>query len=347
MNTILSIGSTFAYIGYILIALALLLLMIMIHESGHYFAGKLLKFKINEFSVGFGKALFSKQLKRGEKFSLRLIPLGGYCAFEGEDEGKETPGSFNSEAPWKRLIVLFMGAFFNFLSACIVAVAALMIAGTGVRTVTEVTPDFEYNQEFRVGDKILAVGDTTVSAVFSANYLFNTYDVDEEIPVTVLRDGKKENITVKFTPVEENGKVTYYIGVTTSPDKLSFGKSLISAVPYCSRIAWDCLTILGQLFTGKLGLSTVSGPISTIGQIAQVTAISPISLVLLFVLIGVNLATFNLLPFPSLDGARMVFVLIEWIRGKPINRKIEGYINSVGLILLLTFVVIVDLMHLF
>ena len=115
-SSLLSIGSAFLQIGYVLLAIVILLFMITIHELGHYTAGKILKFKINEFSVGFGKTLFSKTKKNGEVFSIRLIPLGGYCAFEGEDTANENSDSFNAQAPWKRLIVLFSGAFFNFLS---------------------------------------------------------------------------------------------------------------------------------------------------------------------------------------------------------------------------------------
>ena len=102
---------------YILLAIVILLLMVMIHETGHYVAGKILKFNIEEFSIGFGPAIFSKKMKSGETFSLRWIPLGGYCAFKGEDEdGNEEEGAFNTFAPWKRLIVLFSGAFLNFVS---------------------------------------------------------------------------------------------------------------------------------------------------------------------------------------------------------------------------------------
>ena len=110
------------YVLYIAMALLILMLMVTIHEFGHYIAGKLFKFKINEFSIGFGKAIYSKQLKNGEVFSIRLVPLGGYCAFEGEDEDETKAASekcFNNEAWWKRLIVLFNGAFFNIVSAVI------------------------------------------------------------------------------------------------------------------------------------------------------------------------------------------------------------------------------------
>ena len=129
-NLLLSVSSIATSILYILLAIVVLLFMIMIYELGHYTAGNLLKFKINEFSIGFGKAIYSKTKKNGEKFSIRIFPLGGYCAFEGEDEDKPGEvGAFNSQKPWKRLIVLFMGAFFNFLSAIIFAVIFLMAFG--------------------------------------------------------------------------------------------------------------------------------------------------------------------------------------------------------------------------
>ena len=126
MNYLLSISSVLSYGWYILVAILALLLMVMIHEFGHYIAGKMLGFKINEFSVGFGPKIFQKKKKNGEVFSLRTIPLGGYCAFDGEDEKSDSPTAFNNQKAWKRLIVLFMGAFFNFLSAIIFSSASFI-----------------------------------------------------------------------------------------------------------------------------------------------------------------------------------------------------------------------------
>ena len=130
MTNLLSVSSILKYSGYILLAIVVLLFMVMIHELGHYVAGKILKFKINEFSVGFGPKLLQKTKKNGEKITLRALPLGGYCAFEGEDEeGNETPEAFNNQKPWKRLIVLFSGAFFNFLSGIIFSFILLFANG--------------------------------------------------------------------------------------------------------------------------------------------------------------------------------------------------------------------------
>ena len=130
MSSLLSISTIFGYIGYIIIAILVLLLMVLIHELGHYIAGKILKFKINEFSVGFGPKIFQKKKKNGELISLRAFPLGGYCAFEGETEDSiDNPEAFNNQKPWKRLIVLFCGAFFNFLSAIIFSFILLVANG--------------------------------------------------------------------------------------------------------------------------------------------------------------------------------------------------------------------------
>ena len=257
MTNILSVSSNLAYIGYICVAILILLLMVTIHEFGHYIAGKMLKFKINEFAVGFGPKLIQKTKKNGEKFTLRLIPLGGYCAFEGENEdGTEKPESFNNQKPWKRLIVLFFGAFFNFLSAIIFSFIFLLVA-------------------------------------------------------------------YKFT----------------------FWNALIKCIPFTLDMAWQILVVLGQLLTGKLSIKALGGPVTTIGTIASYTQTNWLYLLLFLPFISVNLAVFNLLPIPALDGFQMIFVLIEWIRKKPVKRSVVNTINNVGLIVLLCFVVLVDILQ--
>ena len=142
-------------IGLVL-ALAVLLLMVLIHELGHYTFGKIFKFKINEFSIGFGKAIYSKTKANGEKFSIRVVPLGGYCAFEGEDEAtNDSEGAFNNQAPWKRLLVLLGGVLFNFISAVLFSILLTTMIGTGVPKVGTVNgPNSEY---IKTGDEIIAI----------------------------------------------------------------------------------------------------------------------------------------------------------------------------------------------
>ena len=429
-NMLLSVSSVLSTVLYIGLAIVVLLFMIMIHELGHYTAGKLLKFKINEFSIGFGKAIISKTKKNGEKFSLRMIPLGGYCAFEGEDDDKpDSPDAFNNQKPWKRLIVLFMGAFFNFLSAIIFAVVFLMAYGYSdrVQIASVNVPEYVQSQSLpwlQEGDVVHAVNGKETNFIYDEYFssLITDYNVGEEFTVSVYRNGEdidlticknwfncaytgetqaeklysldgtdsnfnyriwkdgdvikvahKDTINNTFT-ADENGfvtvkfitngvetKQTFYveenaldgsidistskIGVTTQPYRYGFFEAIGRSFYFCFGWAWKILLILGQLITGSIPINQMGGTVTTVVTIAQVTQSNISSLLLLIPLISINLAVFNLLPFPALDGARMVFVLIEWIRRKPINRKVEGNIHFIGMIALLAFVLIVDILH--
>ncbi len=404
---------------YILLAIVVLLLMVMIHELGHYTAGKLLKFKINEFSVGFGKKLWQKTNKAGEKISLRLIPLGGYCAFEGEDEdGKDNPQAFNNQKPWKRLIVLFMGAFFNLLAGIIFSVIFLTFYGYAdrIQVVSANRNPYGTAQEwFMEGDIITGVNGEKTSFVYDKYFrsMIVNFEDTEYFDVNIIRDGKKmvikanveynelkyivdgngrkifstlSNPTQKdyiytLTPTDDgkyvlnatndvsvvyksdqNGvfiigdtrlKVTddgnvfsiAQVGLTTKYYRYSFGEALLHAIPFTFGWAWKVLLILWGLICGKVSILGMTGPVGTITTIASATQASFANFFLLLPLISANLAVFNWLPIPALDGARMVFVLYEWIFRKPVNRKVEAYIHSIGMMILFAFVIVVDLLH--
>ena len=190
---------------YLLLAILILMFMIMIHELGHYLAGKLLKFKIEEFSIGFGKALFSKTMKSGEVFSIRLIPLGGYCAFKGEDEdGNEEPDCFNSYACWKRIIVLISGALFNFVSGILFTFVLLLVVGTGTAKITKIYDNSINKNKIFTSDIILevdGVAPTFLNGGISG--LMNSKDVGEDIVLTINRDGEIKDITVQKYETEQ------------------------------------------------------------------------------------------------------------------------------------------------
>lgn len=426
--------------------------MVTIHEFGHYTAGKLLGFKINEFSIGFGKALFSKKKKSGEIFSIRLVPLGGYCAFEGEEENSDNPQAFMKQKPWKRLIVLFSGAFFNFISAIIFTVILLCATGYDVPEVYSVVPVVKIEQSaLLLDDTITKVNDkqleNNILASNLATYLGDNladFVVNEDgynAQVTFKRNDTEQTISIKFyantnqslkqndvvysinnekisfvtdsyfsslvsknaltsdkltIQIKRNGKVddiecpyleygipyatyknkttekivsykTYnalsdeqkqeyvengfayakMLGVTTTPYRFNFGEALLYSVPYTFGFAFKVLQSLGMLITGQLGLSAVGGPITTITTMATYTQTNFSTFFVLLPLISANLAVFNWLPFPALDGSKMVFTIIEMIRRKPINQKVENTIHTVGLIILFALVIIADVYHLF
>lgn len=384
MQQILSLASTFKYIGYILIAILVLLFMVLIHELGHYIAGKMLKFKINEFSVGFGPKLFQRKNKSDELISLRLIPLGGYCAFEGEtEEKKDNPQAFSNQKPWKRLIVLFFGAFFNFISGILFSFILLVSSGydlVQVKNVSATSINYGILQKNDVilgidGNKIDFVKDDYFATLIT-DYLEDNHDkyqgditlevnkftekdktyylVSQPIKFNIKRNGKKMTVSGHVNEVfNEKGEFSGWTLTTTYEEnskefdvktyKYGFWEALGEAIPFSFKWAWKVLVIFGQLITGQLAITSVGGPVTTVKMIANFTQQN--MLTLLLPVIAINLAVFNLLPIPALDGFQMVFVTIEWIRKKPIKQEIINIINNVGLIVLFAFVILVDILQ--
>lgn len=388
----------FQVLGGILLAILALMFMVVIHESGHYLVGKLFKFKINEFSIGFGKALFKRKMKSGEYFSIRLIPFGGYCAFEGEDEENSDPRAFNNQKPWKRLLVLVAGATFNLISAVLIISLTFTFYGD-ILPVAEVNagyvaPDTAFEQT----DIILSIDGENFS-FFNGNFN-HTYSDGEHTAVVRRLDenGKRYETTVKFGG-KEYGFISrsslelyaYYLHTNGQTavgfENFEFGedfesvsltdlernyesvKSIIergNCITYqfyrvkfnffegCARGFLSTFRLVGLvittfigLFTGGTPLSDVGGPITLISMIGESATVNPASLLYLICLISANLGVFNLLPIPSLDGSRMVFVTLEWLRGKPISQKVEGLVHFIGLVFLFGFAILVDVLRLF
>ncbi len=334
------------YVGYIVLAICILLLMITIHELGHYTAGKIFKFKIDEFSIGFGKAIYKKTKKNGEVFSIRILPLGGYCAFAGEDDAETKEGDFNSKPPWQRLIVQFSGVLFNFLSAILFTIILLVSFGYDIPKITQIDTN-GVNAHLHTGDVITEIDGVKIDFVGGDTFnVLLTQNLDnEQVPIVVIRDGEEIDTYLNIQTVSKDGQTYFNLGITVAPTPQSLWTAIARAVPMTIEMAWQVLKFLFMLITGQVSLSGVTGPISTITTIASYTEESIANLFIFLPFIAVNLAVFNILPIPSLDGARMVFTTIEWIRRKPINRDLEAKIHFWGLMVLLAFVIFIDLLH--
>lgn len=350
----------FITVGYIILALVILLLMVLIHELGHYIAGRKLGFKIKEFAIGFGKAIWSTTNKRGEKISLRIFPLGGYCAFEGEEDEDDVvkPDSFQAQKPWKRIIVYVAGPMFNILSAFIFAFVLLISFGYDIPRITYVDSTDTNVQALEVGDVVYEIGGTEIDFVKgnTFNSLIGQYELGDDIVMTIERNGERMEVIVQFTQkideettlpaVDSEGNPVYLLAINLTSNPYSFMETLLKFIPFTFSLAWLILKGLVMTFTFQIPLNSLSGPIGAIGIIAQQTQANISNLFLLLPLISVNLGVFNLLPIPALDGAHIVFTTVEWIRRKPINRTVEAYIHFFGLIALLAFVIILDILHL-
>lgn len=371
---LLSVSSVFSTIGYIIVALLTLMVMIVIHEFGHYIVGKLLKFKINEFSVGFGPPIFRFMMKSGEYFSIRPIPLGGFCAFEGEDEDSSVPGSFNSQAPWKRILVLLAGVTFNIISAFLIMGIVFSTYGYSLPKVAGFyeSEDTNYVQNLEEGDIIIKLDNKNI-------YSFTSYNIDtilskadsDVVEALVYRDGEEITITVQKSvfkapkysedSYDENGllkedavpsEYESYTGLGIQAQatlyKFNFFEGLWRGIVYCGQIIVFLFQTIGGLFTKKTAIQgTLGGPITTVSIIANTVSLTGFRGVLtLLGMMSANVAIFNILPLPALDGSKVIFVLIEWIRGKPINRKVEGIISTVGLFLLFGMTILFDILNL-
>ncbi len=426
-------GEGFTYIGYVIVALLALMLMIVVHELGHYTAGRLLGFKIDEFAIGFGPAIFKRKIKKtGVLFTIRPFPIGGFCSFHGEDEdgalldekgekvkdenGKtvKDPDAFNNQKPWKRLIVLFAGAFMNFISAIVIITIYFAAYGQPLPSVVGVYPNANSENVFQAGDVILNINGKQINIISDEDIINAFSKVGDSAKFKVLRNGKRISVNASkfyYSPFEEgdfithlNGKelahpvpytqldtlegadtdkaitltlaaydadgkisstsnvtvqkganpddaegyYSYGFGITRSlartklPFFLAFGRSF----SFCFFIVFKILASLGALITGKLGAEAAGGTLTTIGVMAKVSSLGFDSFLYVVAVISANLAVMNLLPFPALDGSRMLFTLIEMIFRKPVPRKVEAVIHTVGLILLIVLTVFLDIFHL-
>ena len=374
---LLSVSSVAGAIGSVLLAILILLLMITVHEFGHYVAGRALGFKIDEFAIGFGPALIKRRKRNGEVFSLRAVPLGGYCAFAGEDGSSDAPpdcnpaagvrGTFTSKPPWQRIVVLLSGALMNYITAVVMIVASFLIFGQMVVRIDGVT----YPEGFSAADSFVA-GDVIIEAEGGGVYLTTDlmqalagkkegegarFTVDRggsltEITVTLRRDCDFENssgVSVLWealgvdTRVGEDG-VSYW-QVSTVSRTFPFFESVGRSFAYSFRIAGTIFRVLGELLTGQIGLNAVGGPVTTIKLTSQLASQSVQGFLEIAAYIGVNLAVFNLLPIPALDGSKVVFCIIEWIFRRPVPRKVEAAIHAAGFVLILGFAVLVDVLQ--
>lgn len=331
----------------ILVAILAFLIIIMIHEFGHFIFAKILGVKVNEYAIGFGPVLLKWQGKE-TKYSLRLVPFGGFCAMEGEDDESDNPRGFCNKKPWRRLIIILAGAFFNIILGFIIVFISLLpndLLGT-----TQVA-GFVNNENFtsvsndyglKVNDKILKVNGRSIYSTIDLGYAFSGVE-NGSLDMVVMRDGKKVILNdVKFKTKEDSGINFVVIDFMVYGNKNTF-LNLISQTAKetfsYSRIVWFSLV---DMVRGKYGISQVSGPVGVTAAISSAVSSGGIANLLpIMALITINLGIFNLLPIPSLDGSRALFILIEMITKKPVPRKYEAVIHGVGLVLLLIFLVFI------
>ena len=337
-------------IFYILLAILIFGFLIFIHELGHFLTAKLCGVRVNEFAINMGPRLFG--WKRGEtQYSFRLIPIGGYCAMEGEDEDTGDPRCFVNAAWWKRLIILCAGSFMNLLTGFLVMV--ILYASVFAMQTTEIT-GFDSGSAF--SEQGLQVGDQLWSINGRRTYMRDDFDLLDgrfdptDVKLVVVRDGEKlsfEHFKMEKRKFDDGqGGETLRYGIYLGKfETRSFGSVTRFAAYQCvdfARMVWYGLS---DLFSGRAGLKDMGGVVGVVdvmvqsGEAARTVSDGILNVLYLGAFIAVNLAVMNMLPIPALDGGRVLFLLINTVftavTGRKVNPKYEGYIHAGAMILLL------------
>lgn len=309
----------------------------MVHELGHFTFAKLFKVKVNEFSMGMGPKLFSRQ--KGEtQYSWRLFPIGGYVSMEGEDEESEDERAFNKKPCWQRIVIVVAGALVNIFLGLILVAITLGISDnlSGTNYIHSFRVDTQQVAEYnglKSQDKVIKVDGRRVLYYTDVMYLLSR--TDGKADFVVERDGEK----LELDDVQINESQIIILGVDKSLGTM-FADTFKQSASIC-RMVWLSLF---DMVTGKYSINDVSGPVGVVDFVSDAAQESVktsdyTGLLTMMSLITINIGIFNLLPLPALDGGRLFFLFIELIRRKPINQKYEAWVHGAGMVLLLLFMV--------
>jgi len=342
---------------YVLIGILLLGILIAVHEFGHFIAARISGIEVMEFAIGMGPRICGWTGKSGTKFSLRAIPLGGFCAFYGEDDidgkTKDDPRAYSKQNVWKRLFTVAMGPMMNFVLAFLVALVFFFCLGELLPTTTvdSLMPGYPAQEAGLLpGDQIIAVNG--VSMADSAS-IISALSGGQPAEVTIRREGDLATTTIPLTPKWNEEDQRYLIGIYFAQARYrhSFATSVRVAWENCVRAGTAVFDALGGIFTDPEIRDSVSGPVGAVAVVSQAVQQDGLDAFLsLLMLISVNLGVMNLLPIPGLDGSRIVFHLIEALRGKPIKPEREAMVHFIGMIFLfglMIFFTFKDVMRIF
>ncbi|MDO4744968.1 MAG: RIP metalloprotease RseP [Bacillota bacterium] len=318
-------------------AVIIFCLLIFVHEFGHFITAKMCGIKVNEFAIGMGPAFFKRQ--KGETlYSLRAFPIGGFCAMEGEDEDSEDERAFNNQPAWQRAIVLAAGSLMNLLTAVILMIIIAFYMGQATTTIDIVQDDSPaYEAGIMAGDEILAINEIEIKQWEDLQAIVGGHE-NEALDVRVLRDGAEQVITVIPQYDEESGRSLMGVSPVMAHNGIASIKTGVENTWEMTVMMYD---LIGQLFTGDVSAKELSGPVGIVYVVNDSAKMGLIYVVYLAALLSLNLAVINLLPFPALDGGRLLFLVIRKITGKRVTDEMEGKIHFIGIMLLLLLMVYV------
>lgn len=304
--------------------------IIFFHEFGHFITAKLSGVLVHEFSLGMGPKIIKRKGKE-TTYSIGVFPIGGYVKMEGEDEESDHKKSFSSKSPFKRFLIIFAGPFMNFILALLIFFFLFLFIGSPTTTVKEILPGLPAEtSDLKVGDRIISINEYTTD---------EWEDIVENVSkstgtLAFLVEREDEEIVVEIIPVEDEGRNV--IGIAPTIERNLF-YSAAMAFDRLWFVSTNIFTFLGDMINGKQLEGEVVGPIGIISMVNEASKYSFLSVLSLAAVISINLGIVNLLPLPALDGGRLVFILIEILKGSPIDPKKEGFVHFAGFVALMIF----------
>lgn len=331
----------------IILAIIIFSFIVFFHEFGHFILAKKNGIDVEEFAIGMGPALCSKEYK-GTKYAIRLFPIGGYCAMGEDEAATDSPNNFNNKSVWARISVIAAGPIFNFILAFVFAVILTAMVGYDPPVVREVEQGYPAAEAgIQKGDTIVKMGNKKIN-IYREISIYNQFHQGEDVEITYIHDGKKQTVTLTPKMDEESGHTR--IGITGSGNTKANIFTSIQYGVYEVKF-WICTTLesLKMLITGQIGADQLSGPVgivSVVDNTYQQSKSYGLFIVIaqmlnIAILLSANLGVMNLLPLPALDGGRLVFLFVEAIRRKRIPPEKEGYVHLVGIALLMVLMVFV------
>ena len=327
--------------------------IVFFHELGHFLVAKLNKISVAEFSIGLGPAIFSKE-RKGTKYSLRLLPLGGYCMMVGEENASEDENAFNNQPVWVRMMVMAAGPLFNFLLAFLFGIVLVHYAGCDPAVLSKIAPNSAAQEAgLCAGDEIIKINGKRIYNFRELPLHLALMKEGEPIELTMERPDGTRYETVAI-PKEENG--SYYLGVE-SKGVLADGPlmTIKYAALECRYWAKTTIMSLRMIVTGKVKSTEIMGPVG-VGQemnniLDEVKDVSEtkkdyiinmmLNLMNWCILLSVNLGIMNLLPIPALDGGRLLFLIIEAVTRRKIPQEKENIVNLIGFVILFLIMILV------
>lgn len=333
----------------IVIAIVVFSILILFHELGHFTLAKANGIRVNEFSLGLGPTIIG--FTKGEtKYSLKLLPFGGACMMEGEDEDSNDDRAFNKKSVWARISVVAAGPIFNFIMALVFSIVLISCVGVDKPVLTDVIDGYPAQEAGLLGgDVIVKMGGKNIN-FYKEVSAYATFHVGEPVEIVYERDG--ERYTTTLTPKYDEEEGRYLYGFLSSGGREHVGIFETIYYSFCELGYYIDVTIqsVGMMLTGGVSVNEMSGPVGIVQSMGQVYDESMqnggyyyvfLNMLNWTIMLSANLGVMNLLPIPALDGGRLVFLIIEAIRRKPIDPNKEGIVHMIGIILLFILMFVV------